>query len=161
MYVQDDSHKLNPWMDDMFLLRFLRFKKFDANDTFIMLNNFLDWRKAEGIDTILTDWEFPEKDAVMKAYPKGFFGTTKQGRPFWVENLGVIDAKGLFEASDMERLKRRHYCLYEEMIKLRFPACSLEYGRQISRTFSILDLKGMPWSALWNDKSKKILNEMS
>lgn len=47
------------------------------------------------------------------------------------------------------------------MIKLRFPACSLEFGRQISRTYSILDLKGMPWSALWNDKSKKILNEMS
>jgi hypothetical protein len=97
----------------------------------------------------------------MKAYPKGFFGTTKQGRPFWVENLGVIDAKTLFEVSTIERLKRRHYCLYEEMIKLRFPACSLEYGRQISRTYSILDLKGMPWSALWNDKSKKILNEMS
>jgi len=60
MYVTDDSHKLNPWMEDMFLLRFLRFKKFDAEETFKMLNEFLDWRKAEGIDTILTDYEFPE-----------------------------------------------------------------------------------------------------
>jgi hypothetical protein len=52
-YVDNETHKLNPWMDDMFLLRFLRFKKFDVEATFKMLNECIEWRQAEGIDTIL------------------------------------------------------------------------------------------------------------
>jgi len=53
MYEKDEDHHLNPWMDDMFLLRFLRFKKFNPEETWKMINGFLEWREAEGIDTIL------------------------------------------------------------------------------------------------------------
>lgn len=53
MYKKDEVHQLNPWMDDMYLLRFLRFKKFNALETYGMINNMLEWRKTEGIDTIL------------------------------------------------------------------------------------------------------------
>ena len=60
MYKKDEDHQLNPWMDDMYLLRFLRFKKFNAEETYQMINNMLEWRKAEGIDTILQDYEYPE-----------------------------------------------------------------------------------------------------
>ena len=53
MCADDADHPLNPWMDDMFLLRFLRFKKFNAEETKKMIDGFLEWRNAEGIDTIL------------------------------------------------------------------------------------------------------------
>lgn len=60
MCAEDADHPLNPWMDDMFLLRFLRFKKFNAEETKKMIDGFLEWRKAEGIDTILQDYDYPE-----------------------------------------------------------------------------------------------------
>ena len=78
-----------------------------------MINNFLKWRKEEEIDTILQTFEYPELEEALIHYPKGFFGTTKQGRPFWVENLGVVNNIKLLECTTEERMKKKHYCLYE------------------------------------------------
>jgi hypothetical protein len=77
MFSKDEKHTLNPWMDDMFILRFLRFKKFNADETWKMMSKLIEWRDEEGIDTILTDYEYLELEETLKCYPKGFFGTNK------------------------------------------------------------------------------------
>ena len=38
--------------DDVYLLRFLRARKFDLEKTFLMFNNFLKWRVENGVDQI-------------------------------------------------------------------------------------------------------------
>ena len=39
--------------DDYYLLRFLRARKFDMEKTLLMFNTFVEWRKENGVDTIL------------------------------------------------------------------------------------------------------------
>ena len=38
--------------DDLYLLRFLRARKFDVEKTFLMFSNFLKWREENGVDSI-------------------------------------------------------------------------------------------------------------
>jgi hypothetical protein len=38
--------------DDLYLLRFLRARKFDIEKTFLMFSNFLKWREENGVDSI-------------------------------------------------------------------------------------------------------------
>ncbi len=38
--------------DDLYLLRFLRARKFDVEKSFLMFSNFLKWRQELGVDNI-------------------------------------------------------------------------------------------------------------
>ena len=38
--------------DDLYLLRFLRARKFDLDKTTLMFANFMTWRKENGVDEI-------------------------------------------------------------------------------------------------------------
>ena len=38
--------------DDLYLLRFLRARKFDVEKTYLMFSNFLKWRDENGVDSI-------------------------------------------------------------------------------------------------------------
>ena len=40
------------YFDDLYLLRFLRARKFDLDKTHLMFSNFLKWRKDFGVDNI-------------------------------------------------------------------------------------------------------------
>ncbi len=40
------------YFDDLYLLRFLRARKFDLDKSFLMFSNFLKWRKDFGTDNI-------------------------------------------------------------------------------------------------------------
>ena len=43
----------NPWMNDPFLLRFCRARKFDLDKIIIMFSNYMQYRKDNGLDTIV------------------------------------------------------------------------------------------------------------
>lgn len=49
---------------------------------------------------------------------------------------------------------------YEELFKLRFPACSALYDRQINQTFCILDMKGIHMG-MWNKVTMGIIKKAS
>ena len=59
----------------------------------------------------------------------------KIGRPFYVDCPGRMKLKEIMEITEEERLKKFYYQLYEELLKLRFLACSELYDRNISQTF--------------------------
>lgn len=39
--------------DDYYLLRFLRARKFNMDNTKLMFNNFLTWRKENDVDNVI------------------------------------------------------------------------------------------------------------
>ena len=43
----------------------------------------LRWRAAEGADSVLTDFHFPERDAFMALYPQGYHKADKQVGGAW------------------------------------------------------------------------------
>jgi len=44
----------HPQYDDYYLLRFLRARKFDMEKTMLMFTNFMNWRRENDVDNILT-----------------------------------------------------------------------------------------------------------
>lgn len=53
-YIKDNNITDHPQYDDYYLLRFLRARKFDMEKTLLMFNNFMNWRKENDVDNILT-----------------------------------------------------------------------------------------------------------
>lgn len=53
-YIKDNNITDHPQYDDYYLLRFLRARKFDMEKTLLMFNNFMNWRKEQDVDNILT-----------------------------------------------------------------------------------------------------------
>ena len=66
-----------------------------------------------------------------------------QGRPIYIQHLGQVNIKKIYEITTEERMLKFHVQEYERCIQYIMPACSKVAGRHIEQTFAILDVKGM------------------
>ena len=99
----DDICSLNPYDDNDFL-RFCRARHFKLDEVKTMFGNFIDWRKAEGVDTIFEDFHFHEADIIAKLYPCGYHKVSKDGGSVYLECLGALDVDRIVEETTFERL---------------------------------------------------------
>eukprot|EP00357_Protocruzia_adherens_P022872 CAMPEP_0114979626 /NCGR_PEP_ID=MMETSP0216-20121206/4476_1 /TAXON_ID=223996 /ORGANISM="Protocruzia adherens, Strain Boccale" /LENGTH=384 /DNA_ID=CAMNT_0002340973 /DNA_START=215 /DNA_END=1369 /DNA_ORIENTATION=- len=129
---------------DWTLLRFLRARNFDMKKTLEMWRNFINWRKEFGVDDIAENFDFHEKDAVKENYPHGYHKTDKLGRPIYIERLGSMNIKKVFEITTKERMLKYYVREYERVLTHKFPACEKATGRTVQQSFTILDMKGLP-----------------
>ena len=60
----------------------------------------------------------------------------------YIERVGSLKLKEVFEITDEERLFKYYVQSYETLIHRIFPACTAAAGKRIDQTCSILDLKG-------------------
>lgn len=51
----------------------------------------MNYRKEFGLDTIISDFEFKDRDALQPFYPRGYCGVDKIGRPIYIERSGYIN----------------------------------------------------------------------
>jgi hypothetical protein len=69
----------------------------------------------------------------MNAYQRAYFGTAKDGKPFYIDRSGCIDVKGIKVAiggeENIDRMWKRYVHSYEELLKLRFYSSSVVFGR--------------------------------
>lgn len=126
--------------DDHDLLRFARARKFDLPAMQLMFTNFMNWRRDQGVDTIIDTYKFDERAAVQEVYPHGYHGVDKLGRPVYIERFGLLNVARLFEISTEERVIRHYIQEYEIMMKLKFPACSAVKGEKVNQGLTIFDM---------------------
>ena len=72
----------------------------------------------------------------------GAHGACRQGRPIYIQHLGQINMKKMYEVTTEERMLKFHVQEYERCARYIMPACSIVAGRHIDQTFAIIDLKG-------------------
>jgi hypothetical protein len=63
--------------DDLFLLRFLRARKFDLEKTMLMFKKFLQWRIDMKVEEINASYELENLIEIKKLYPHGYHRTDK------------------------------------------------------------------------------------
>jgi hypothetical protein len=100
----------------------------------------------------------------MASYQRGYFGTDKTGRPFYVDKSGSMSVPGIKAAlkdGDLNRMWMRYIHSFEELLKLRFMATSIHHQKNIDKTTTVVDLKGFSISKLWNAETKGFLKTAS
>ncbi|KAF8960231.1 CRAL-TRIO domain-containing protein [Flammula alnicola] len=139
-------------MTDAMLLRFLRARKFDLVKAKEMLLNAEQWRKDFGVDDLIKNFDFKEKAEVDKYYPQFYHKCDKDGRPLYVERLGMLDIKALYAATTQERQLQRLVFEYEKSMMERLPACAAACGHPVETYCTILDLGGVSLSNFYRVK---------
>ncbi|KAL6781574.1 SEC14 [Auxenochlorella protothecoides x Auxenochlorella symbiontica] len=157
--VEQDVGRLRPFFDDFYLRRFLRARGHDLSKAKAMFLAHLKFRKDYGVDTVLEDFDFQERDAVLSIYPQGYHKTDKEGRPVYIQHLGQVNLKTLTDITTEERMLKYHVQEYERCLKYIFPACSKVAGHQVNTTFAILDVKGVGLKHLTGE-TRRILSEI-
>ena len=134
--------------DDLFLLRFLRARKFDLVKTMEMFKKFLNWRIEKKVDEISKSFEIDNLLEIKRLYPHGYHRTDKIGRPVYIELYDKTDVKGLFKVTTEEKMINYYIKQYERQIKYIFPACSAVVQKPVEQSCTILDANGIGITSL-------------
>ena len=129
--------------DDLFLLRFLRARKFDLVKTMEMFKKFLQWRIDMKVDELRETYEMDNLIEIKKVYPHGYHHTDKLGRPVYIELYDKTDVDGLFKITTEEKMVKYYIKQYERQVKYIFPACSAVVQKPVEQSCTILDANGI------------------
>ncbi|QRW15846.1 ribosomal RNA small subunit methyltransferase mra1 [Rhizoctonia solani] len=141
--LQTEGHFVPERHDDPTLLRFLRARKFDLVKSKEMIIACEEWRKKFGVDDIVKNFHFKEKEQVNKFYPQYYHKMDKDGRPVYIERLGSVNVTELAKVTTEERQLQNLVLEYERFLHERLPACSAAAGAPVETSCTILDLKGV------------------
>ncbi|KAF9255720.1 hypothetical protein L218DRAFT_312430 [Marasmius fiardii PR-910] len=150
--LKDEGAFVEERMDDATLLRFLRARKFDVLLAKKMLLDAEQWRKDFGVEDLVKNFDFKERDEVAKYYPQYYHKVDKDGRPIYIERFNNLDVSALQKITSFKRLLQRLVVEYESTFSTRLPAASTEIGHPVETFCTILDLGGCGIGTFWKVK---------
>ncbi|KAI7318865.1 CRAL/TRIO domain-containing protein [Hortaea werneckii] len=164
--------------DDETLLRYLRARKFNPEQAFDQLKETEDWRKANNLDHLYETIDIDEYEQTRRLYPQWTGRRDKRGIPFYVYEIGQVDAKAVSAySSDRDnssssssskskstntttspqtpRKMLRLFALYENLCRFVLPLCSLVPDRShsetpVSQSSNVVDLSNVGITKFWS-----------
>lgn len=73
----------------------------------------------------------------------------RDGRPVYIEQLGKLDLKKLYEVTTPERQLQKLVVEYEKFQRERLPVCTAQKGELVETSCTIMDLKNVGLSQFW------------
>ncbi|KIK59959.1 hypothetical protein GYMLUDRAFT_1000375 [Collybiopsis luxurians FD-317 M1] len=137
--LQEEGAFVEERMDDTTLLRFVSFASIYS--TKAMIIDCEKWRKEFGVDDIVKNFDFPEKEEVDKYYLQFYHKMDKDGHPIYIEQLRKLDFKALYACTTQDHLLKHLIWEYEKFITSHLPTCSAAIGHPVKTSCTILDLK--------------------
>jgi len=137
--ILKDKAIITDWVfyNDLFLLRFLRARKFEIDNTHTMFMKYINWRKDNGVDDIET-YDFTEKLKIKEIYPHGYHKTDKLGRPLLFKIISQCNVDEVFTRSNEERIMRYYIKEYERNLLYRMNCCGIKIGKIVEQSVTIL-----------------------
>lgn len=165
-YYSPGDDTTPPTHDDETLLRYLRARKFVPSEAFTQFKDTEEWRKENQLDKLYETIDIHEYDDVRRLYPQWTGRRDKRGIPFYVFEIGQLDAKKVTDYSNSKDKKHlstntktpwkmlKLFALYENLCRFILPLCSALPDRQspespISQSNNIVDLTNVGFSKLW------------
>jgi len=131
-------------IDDHTALRFLRARHFEVKDAANLYRKNVAYRKESGIEKILKS-EVPKTDLYRKFVPHAFHGFDREGRPIYIEKVGLIDYPTAMTLLDDDDFMRHHLYQMEKQIA-RCAESSARLGKVVDNFCTIVDLTGLNMS---------------
>ncbi|XP_004481410.1 putative SEC14-like protein 6 isoform X2 [Dasypus novemcinctus] len=142
--IQDVLSAL-PDPDDYFLLRWLRARNFDLQNSEAMLRKHVEFRKQQDLDNILA-WQPPEVARLYNA--NSICGHDREGSPVWYHIIKGLDPKGLFLSASKQELYRDRLRSFELLLR-ECERQSQELGKKVGQVVAICDFDGLGLRHLW------------
>ncbi|KFD58027.1 hypothetical protein M514_01260 [Trichuris suis] len=133
----------NTNITDGSILRWLRSASGNVSVTVEALRKHLIFRKAWGLDGLLTTWKKPE--VLTKYYGHGLPGTDREGSPILFTLLGNTDVEGLFTSCQSQDFVKMSLTHIEEALAKAEEAAK-KNGKPYEKVLLIIDLDNMTTS---------------
>jgi len=154
LYIQQQAHG-----DDLFVRKFLIECDGNVSKALDLYKKMIQWRHEQKVDDSLS-WRFPQVHAVKAAYPHKYCGFDKEGRPVYVERVGVMDIESVMKDMSVDDLTRYHILHWEFVHRVLFPRGAMESGKNVDQLVTIADLSGLH-AGLMNKSSIEFLKRIA
>jgi len=128
------------YFDGFYLIRFLRARNLNLNNTFKMFTEFLKWRETENLDNIKS-FVYIEESKIKEFYPHTFHNTDKIGRPLYIERWKDMNLEEIGKITTIDRFMKYYIQKCEFLIETLLPKASIAANRFIGQTCMIFDIR--------------------
>ncbi|KAL8966058.1 MAG: hypothetical protein Q9183_003537 [Haloplaca sp. 2 TL-2023] len=154
--------------DDGTLIRYLRARKFVAQDAFAQFKDTEIWRKENNLDALYEKIDISDYQEARSVYPQWTGRRDKRGIPVYLYEVGKLDSKKMIaysQATSKSKTKGpspsrmlRLFALYENLTRFVMPLCSAVPGRPnpetpVDQSNNIVDISKVGLKQFWNLKS--------
>ncbi|KAK0750890.1 CRAL-TRIO domain-containing protein [Schizothecium vesticola] len=158
--------------DDQTLLRFLRARRWVAEDAYKQFKDTEDWRKANDINVLYDTIEVEAYEESRRLYPQWTGRRDRRGIPLYLFEIRHLDSKTVaaYEKNGDKSFSQaktdgstptkmlRLFALYENLTRFAQPLCTQLPDREhphvpITLSTNIVDVSGVSLRQFWNLKS--------
>lgn len=144
--------------DEEYLLKFCVAKKFDVEQSCKMFADFMDWRRQNKVDELVS-LDITPLTRILDIFPHNYYCVDREGNCVYIEKYKMFDLKEVMKVVGQEWLINYFIYGYERLVNTILPHLSKLAGRQIRHSISILDLDGVNFSSVLAKRDE--INELT
>ncbi|XP_075255584.1 SEC14-like protein 2 isoform X2 [Convolutriloba macropyga] len=141
------ADKVLEWHSDYDLLRFLKARRLNVDETVTMYEQMLAYRRKYEVDSPDFLETFEPLEVFTQCYPNGIVGRDKQGHPVVYDFPGNLDVKGFAMSMSDEEFAQQIMWNLENLLRM-MDQMSEVYGQLVDKWTVVIDVNNLGWEHL-------------